>query len=159
MKSLAAVFISVWLGVHLGFGYVVAPIMFGYDGMDKMVAGQIMGGLFHVSNYVGLVAWLWAWFALGHQVSGWHHGHIHKHTPKWIILLLILLSVNEFAVTPTLAALKAGQMPMLATLFASSTPFKLWHAISSSIHLLASVIGLILVIKLLNLERSVTGSY
>ena len=67
MKRVAALLMSVWLGVQIGVGYVVAPILFA--NLEKMQAGQLAGELFHIVHYLGLFAWvgrLWLLDALQH---------------------------------------------------------------------------------------------
>ena len=106
MKRVAALLMSVWLGVQISVGYVVAPILFA--NLEKMQAGQLAGELFHIVHYLGLFAWGWAFMAVG-RTSAWEHGSANKHTRKWIGLLLVLILISEFLFAPTIAALKNNQ--------------------------------------------------
>lgn len=148
MKRIAALLLSVWLGVQLGFGYVVAPILFA--NLDKMVAGQLAGQLFHVSNYMGLLAWLVVLVVLKRR-SAWEFGSGDKRVCVLVCVLLALFAISEFAITPTIAALKVGETTLLANWLSGS--FKVWHGVSSVFHLLQSLLGLGLMVKLVRLQN------
>lgn len=146
MKRLAAMCMSVWLGVQIGFGYVVAPILFA--NLDKQMAGQLAGQLFHVSHYVGLVAWILTWLAVG-RTSGWSQGKLSKNARRFLLILLGLLAVSEWLITPTIAALKAGEVPFLVQIFGGN--FGVWHGVSSVFYLAQTLVGGGLMVKLLRL--------
>lgn len=150
MKRLSALLMSLWLGAQIGFGYIVAPIVFGFDGMDKAVAGSIAGSLFHASNWLGLLAWGVVFVACGQQ-SPWSQNS-QKSVRKWIVALLILLIVNEFGIAPLIAALKSGETHWLSVLYHGADAFKVWHGVSSIIHVMQTVLGLGLAVKLLRLD-------
>ncbi|QMT31040.1 DUF4149 domain-containing protein [Alysiella filiformis] len=150
MKRLTALLISLWLGMQIGFGYVVAPILFNV--LENQSAGKIAGMLFHVSNGLGLLAWALA-FLVCRSTGGYHSWDNHSsggHTRKWIALLIALLAINEFVFAPIIAALKAGDTHILVTWLGGS--FGKWHGISSVLHLVEGLIGFGLCIKLLRLE-------
>lgn len=147
MKRLAALCVSVWLGAQIGFGYVVAPILFA--NLDKQLAGQVAGQLFHLSNYAGLLAWGLTWLAMRRQ-SGWSQSGLRTWTRRWLLILLCLFAISEWAITPTIAALKAGDLSLLASWLGGS--FKVWHGVSSMFHLAQSIIGIGLMVKLLRLS-------
>ncbi len=148
MKRLAAVCLSIWLGMQIGFGYVVAPILF--KTLEKSVAGQLAGELFHLSNVMGILSWAITFLAVGRR-SAWEHGTANRYTRKLVAILLVLFIISEGLVSPTIAGLKAGEVPMLANWLGNS--FKMWHGVSSILHLLQTVLGLGLVIKLLRLQN------
>ena len=147
MKRVAALLMSVWLGVQIGVGYVVAPILFA--NLEKMQAGQLAGELFDIVYYLGLFAWGWAFMAVG-RTSAWEHGSANKHTRKWIGLLLVLILISEFLFAPTIAALKNNQTPFLVNWFGGT--FQTWHGVSSITYLLETVLGLGILVKLLRLS-------
>lgn len=147
MKRLTALLISLWLGMQIGFGYVAAPILFNV--LDNVSAGKVAGMLFHVSNGLGLLAWIFAFFSCKPNHYGWGNTG-GGHTRKWIVLLIILLATNEFLFAPVIAALKTNQTHLLVTWLGGS--FGKWHGISSVLHLVEGVLGLGLCIKLLRIE-------
>lgn len=147
MKRLAALCVGIWLGVQVGFGYVVAPILFAQ--LDKQVAGQVAGQLFHVSHYLGLLVWGLAWLVLRRR-SAWALGRGNQCLNRFILILLGLLAVSEFLITPTIAALKAGETTWLVNWFGGT--FSVWHGVSSVFYLLQTLLGLGLVVKLLKLN-------
>lgn len=150
MKRLTALLISLWLGMQIGFGYVVAPILFNV--LEKEVAGKIAGMLFHISNGLGLLAWALAFLVCRNKsaYSSWDDRPSGGHTRKWIVLLIALLATNEFLFAPVIAALKAGETHFLVTWFGGT--FGKWHGTSSVLHLVEGLIGFGLCIKLLRLE-------
>lgn len=148
MKRFSALLISLWFGMQIGFGYIATLILF--DQLDNATAGKIAGSLFHVSNGLGIFAWIIAFFNCRPQHNHWGRSG-GKHTRKWIVLLLILLMINEFVMSPAIVTLRDGGEHLLVSWIGGS--FGKWHGISQVIHLVEGLIGLGLVIKLLRLEN------
>ncbi|MDO4434181.1 MAG: DUF4149 domain-containing protein [Alysiella sp.] len=149
MRRLTAVAAGLWLGLHIGFGYIAAPILFAR--LDKITAGNIAGSLFHYVNGLGLVVWLAAYFICRNDSR--RNRYAPQKTHRLVAFLLFLTAFNEFLMTPVIEALKTGQNNWLHSWIGGS--FGMWHDISSLIYMLASLVGLILCFMLLRLREAV----
>ncbi len=145
MKKLAGVLAGAWLGLQLGVGYLVAPVLF--QNLERMQAGALAGVLFTVTAYIGLFVWLLVYFT---GRSEQKRAYARAHTGKWILLLLALLAVNQFLITPVIEAHKTGAANWLLTLLGGS--FGRWHGTSTIIYMVCSVLGLGLVFRLVKME-------
>ncbi|MES0370981.1 MAG: DUF4149 domain-containing protein [Mariprofundaceae bacterium] len=122
------------LGLLAVSGYVVVPILFAKVG-SSAEAGRLAGEIFHVMNLGVLLMAV----AVG---SFWMRTkNIARSNWILLVLLLILITVNEYAVSPLLADLKAAAGPIDA--LSSDDPkrveFGMWHGISATVHLLATI--------------------
>lgn len=145
IKRILALLLGLWLGAQLTVGYVVAPVLFAQ--LPKMTAGHIAGILFAYLSYFGLL--VWAWVAYVGRLKQ-ERSFLKSHTLKWIALLWALVAVNQWLVTPVIHALKTEGANWLLTLAGGS--FAVWHGVSSSLFLVVSLIGLVLVWRLLRFE-------
>jgi len=133
--------LALMLGLLVVSGYVVAPQLFAHVG-SRAMAGMLAGHIFHLANSGVLilgVALLAFWLRSG-----------QKSRVRWGLLaaLILLVAVNEFAVTPGIAALKteAGDITQLAADDPLRVRFGMWHGISAILHLLASLLAALLVV-------------
>ncbi len=145
MKKLAGVLAGAWLGLQLGVGYLVAPVLF--QNLERMQAGALAGVLFTVTAYIGMFVWLLVYFT---GRSEQKRAYARAHTGKWILLLLALLAVNQFLITPVIEAHKTCTANWLLTLLGGS--FGRWHGTSTIIYMVCSVLGLGLVFRLVKME-------
>ncbi|WP_107687536.1 DUF4149 domain-containing protein [Neisseria wadsworthii] len=153
MNRFAALIAGSWLGMQIMAGYVAAPILF--KSLDRVPAGDIAGKLFTVVGYYGLAAWFLVYAVARIQSYS-------KKPQRWIALQIVLLGINQLAVTPVIEAIKQGQHhPLLAVsnLFLSPsseaggmTEFAFWHGLSSLIYMATSVLGLLLLSVFLRLS-------
>lgn len=148
MKRIAAVLMSISLGVQISIGYIAVSILFTY--LDRIIAGQLAGELFHVVHYLSLFTWIIALIAMG-RTSAWEYNTKNKPTKKWIIVLLILFTTSEFLLSPTIAAFKINQTSLLTSWFGGD--LKTWHGISSTIYLIETVLSLSITSKSLRLSH------
>ncbi|OSI11711.1 DUF4149 domain-containing protein [Neisseria canis] len=152
MNRFAALIAGSWLGMQIMAGYVAAPILF--KSLDRVPAGDIAGKLFTVVGYYGLAAWFLVYAVARIQSRS-------KKPQRWIALQIVLLGINQLAVTPVIETVKQGQHhPLLAisNLFISPsnqadalTEFAFWHGLSSLIYMATSVLGLLLLSVFLRL--------
>ncbi|KLT72177.1 membrane protein [Neisseria arctica] len=145
MNKLAAVLAGAWLGLQLGIGYLAVPVLFSH--MTKMEAGAMAGSMFNVVAYSGLAVWLLIYFIGRHELS---RSLIRTKTNKFVLLLLALLAINQFLVTPVIEAHKAGTTNWLLSLVGGS--FGQWHGTSSVIYMVCSILAFGLVFRMLRLE-------
>jgi len=134
--------LALMLGLLVVPGYVVVPILFEHAG-SRALAGGLAGHIFHVSNFsiLGLslaVALLWVWAGYSYRML-------------WGLLLAIalLVAVNEFWVAGVIGDLKAAMGSVEAT--PADDPlrkrFGMWHGISSTLHLMTSMLALGLLVS------------
>lgn len=128
------------LGLLVVSGYVVAPILFAKAG-SAHEAGRLAGEIFHTVNIALLImaAAVGSFWIRMRSISRLNWGAL--------VALLLLVAVNEFAVSPILAELKAaaGAIDKLPADDPQRTAFGMWHGVSAVIHLLASGAAALLV--------------
>lgn len=145
MNKLAAVLAGLWLGLQLGIGYVAVPVLF--ENMGKIEAGSMAGAMFDVVAYSGLAVWLLVYFIGRHELS---RSLLRSKTHKFVLLLLLLLAVNQFLITPVIEAIKTGGSNWLLSLAGGS--FGQWHGTSSIVYMVCSVLALGLVFRIVRLD-------
>lgn len=139
----AAVRLSLALmaGLLIVTGYVVVPVLFA-RAAGSAEAGMLAGHIFHVVNKGVLL------LAVAVALFWWRMGGMGKL--RWTILLvmMVFVAVNEFALTPVIVDIKnqAGPIDLLAKDHPQRVAFGMWHGISAGIHLLASLCAAALVI-------------
>ena len=74
-----------------------------------------------------------------------------RSIPSIILALLLLTAVNEWLITPVVAALRANQTNWLHNIIGGHVGT--WNGISYLVYLLCSLIGLALAIQLLRLAN------
>lgn len=134
-QRILAIAIGAWLGLHIGFGYIAAPVLFAH--LEKMQAGNIAGILFHFVNWVGIIVWLATYLAIKKQRQ---YLNFYPRRIEIIIPLVILLVINEFLISPVIEALKTQQENWLHTLIGGG--FGSWHGVSSILYLIIGLLGL-----------------
>ena len=135
MDALRAIAATLWIGGMWVIGLIVAPVLF--KSLDSAVAGMVAGRLFTAIAWVGLVC---GTILLIDAV--WRHGlRAFKMGSFWLLIgMLVCTLINHFAVSPIIANLKLGMNHAAEGLFGGG--FATWHAISSLIYLLQSLMGL-----------------
>ncbi|MDO4695999.1 MAG: DUF4149 domain-containing protein [Neisseria sp.] len=143
MNRIAALLIGTWFGMQIS-AYLIAPVLF--DRLNSSQAGGIAGILFSINAYSGLAVWLFSFFLIRHE-----HGHFfYRNSQRFDSLLILIqmasLAFTQFVVTPVISAHKNGVEHFL---FHLSRSFSFWHGVSQSIYLFSTVLGLVLVLRLL----------
>ena len=134
MKTLLVILQAVWLGAHITIGYVVAPLLFHFASrgeISRTTAGNVAGELFHVLMYFGLFT----------AVVWWLFCRSVRQPSKILNVLLLLLLVSEWVISPVIEAIKHKQSQWLYDLIGGS--FAMWHGISSSVYLLMTLLLLL----------------
>ena len=151
MRRITALLISLWLGFHLSVGCVVAPLVsnqLNTSDNGKALADTLSGSLFHIANLFTLAVWLIVYFTARSDNRMAYH---KSRTPFWAITLLVLTAVNEWLITPVVAALRTSQANWLHNIIGGHVG--MWNGISYLVYLLCSLIGLTLAIQLLRLAN------
>ncbi|PIP01909.1 MAG: DUF4149 domain-containing protein [Zetaproteobacteria bacterium CG12_big_fil_rev_8_21_14_0_65_54_13] len=123
-------------------GYIVAPVLFS-AASSQAVAGELAGKVFHISM-ISLLFMAAAVAAFWMRMQAEQIG-----LRRWLLLLVVVLlvAVNAFALAPIMADIKAQMGPI--DLVAKDDPqrqlFGMWHGISAVLHLLASLVTALLV--------------
>lgn len=140
MDGLKAIARTFWIGGMWVIGIVVTPILFSM--LDKASAGMVAGHLFQAIAWVGLVC---GTFLLVHAV--WRDGvRGVKSAGFWLVFAMLVCTViNQFAVSPIIANLKLHMNQAAEGLFGGG--FGTWHAISSLIYLVQSLMGLAYILR------------
>lgn len=141
MRKILTVFLAAWFGAYLLAGYGVAPLLF--QNLPKMQAGMLAGVLFDAVNYAGMIVALSVHLAT-RRCDGYGQMPAGRNLS---LILLCLLSFSQLMITPVIKALRAGQTHWLSDIIGGS--FSVWHGVSSTIYLLASVLALALVARVL----------
>ena len=134
MKTLLVILQAVWLGAHITIGYVVAPLLFHFASrgeISRTTAGNVAGELFHMLMYFGLFT----------AVVWWLFCRSVRQPSKILNVLLLLLLVSEWVISPVIEAIKHKQSQWLYDLVGGS--FGMWHGISSSVYLLITLLLLL----------------
>jgi hypothetical protein len=139
-NALRSLFVVFWIGGLWVIGLLVAPVLF--HEAESAFAGRIAGLLFRDMAWVGIVAGL---YILLHML--WVEGLRAVQTLEfWLILGMFALTLlNQFAVFPILAQAKSQVHSAAEGVFGGG--FQSWHAISSLIYLVQSLLGLFYVVR------------
>lgn len=137
--SLERVLLALWVGGLWAIGYLAAPALFA-DLLDRRLAGEIAGHLFYLIHHVGLAcALVLITLALEHYRAHWY-----RAARMWLLLVMsLLVAVLVFYIQPEMQAIKAK---MLVPGSDAAREFGVWHGVSSVIYLLASLLGLALLV-------------
>jgi hypothetical protein len=141
-SALYSITIAVWVGGLLAIGFIAAPVLF-TQLADRSVAGNLAGGMFNVTAWVGIGcgAYLILFVLFG---KGWR---AFKSGVFWIVLLMLALTVaGHFGVQPILAQLQADALPRRVMESALRDRFTTWHGVSSALYLAQSLLGIALVV-------------
>ncbi|RMC98866.1 DUF4149 domain-containing protein [Aquitalea palustris] len=140
MDGLRAITRTFWIGGLWVIGLIVTPVLFKM--LDTVTAGMVAGKLFAAIAWVGLVCGV---FLLVDNI--WRNGvRGMKESSFWLIVGMLLCTViNHFAVTPIIAELKLQMNHAAEGLFGGG--FATWHAISSLIYLVQSLMGLAYILR------------
>lgn len=136
--------LALMLGLLVVDGYVVAPLLFRFADSQHQ-AGMLAGHIFHTANLgILLLAAATAAFWMQFARQGGKQGRW-----RWILLLslVVLVGINEFALAPKMAALKAAMGPIdaLAKDDPQRASFGMWHGISALLHLASTAVAALLV--------------
>ena len=123
--------ITLWVGGMWMVGFVVTPTLFQLID-DRALAGTVAGQLFSITAYIGLVSGV----LLLLNVLLYSSLRFYKNWRLWI-----LIGVGQFVITPMMAEIRMAGM-----LVADKAQFDLLHRSASTLFMITSGAGLVLVI-------------
>ncbi len=143
--GLAVIAASLWVGGMWAVGYLAVPLLFHALAQDRMLAGELAGGLFRGMAYAGVVCALYllpylAWRS-GRKVLGLGMFRV-------IVVMLLLTLLGRFGFQPAMAQLKAQALPLDVMHSEFASRFSMLHGAASIAYLLQSLLGIVLLLKL-----------
>lgn len=142
--ALMPIALTLWVGGLWSIGYLAVPTLFNTL-PSREQAGAIAGALFAVSAWVGLGLGFFVLLVLllRQGLAAW------RGLPFWlVVLMLILTAVSLFGIQPLMAQMKLEALPLPVMESPLRERFATWHAISSSLYLLQSLLALGLLLRL-----------
>jgi len=134
LTVLERLLLTAWVGALWATGYLAVPVLFG--SLERMEAGRLAGTLFTTVSWLGLGCGLFL-LACALWRDGWRSWRV------WLLgAMLGIVAVGEFALQPQMAALKLTGLPPGSE---AATRFAALHGVSSSLYLLLSLGGAVLV--------------
>ena len=145
IQRFESLLLAVWLGSMVGVGYIAAPVLFrSLD--DRQLAGSLAGQMFSVVGTMGLfigliLVALSLFFLRARAVREWRF---------WtVVMMLLLVIAGQFIVQPYMVELKALGLDIAE----NARRFGMMHGVSSTLYLLTSLGGVVLI--LFGLRKSV----
>ncbi len=135
--ALERVLLSLWVGALWAIGYLAAPVLFSVLD-DRTLAGNLAGEMFHWLNYIGLV--IGTLLLISNRVRC--DVGIDRRAVALILMLSIIL-LSEFGISPMMADMKAGGLPEGSE---DAAKFARLHGIASFFYLVNSLIGIGLIV-------------
>lgn len=131
--------VTLWAGALWTVGFIVAPTLFEMLS-DRALAGSIAGRLFHVLNWIGIVA---GSYALLHFLFGRDRRGLADSRVWVVVVMLGIALAMQFGIQPLMAELRAQGIEDEAV----RSRFGLWHGISSLAYVVQSVLAVVLVLR------------
>lgn len=135
--------LTAWVGSMWTVGFVVAPLLFRVLADNRVLAGDIAGRLFAIVGCVGLVAGA-ALLIL--SATGPGRDFLRRWQSWALLVMLVLILIGQFGLAPMMQSLRDAahgvdieQTPLYGR-------FALLHAISGSLYVVNSLLGLALVV-------------
>lgn len=132
------IILTLWVGGLWMIGYLAVPLLF-HQLDDTQLAGRLAGEMFRALNWFGLVAG--ALLLVSNRLQARRPGIDWRAVT--LVLMLVLILANAFAISPLMQELKAGG---LAEGSEAAARFGRLHGLSSLLYLFQSLLGLGLVI-------------
>jgi MFS family permease len=131
------ILLTLWVGGMWIVGPVVTPTLFRMLD-DRVLAGTVAGQLFTIMSFIGLFCG--GMLLLSHA---WSCGRsVFKSWRAWLLLvMLIVIIIGEFVISPEIVAIRDVGMQDEAR-----ARFDLLHRTASTLYMMSSLAGLVLVI-------------
>lgn len=141
-RHLAALSVTLWVGGMWMLGYVVVPALFKVL-PDRQLAGMVAGQLFSLLAYIGIAC---ALYLLLYQLQQSGRAALRHNAFRVTLAMLLLVLAGQFVLQPIIAGLKLQALPLDVMNSALAAQFKTWHAVSSILYLIQSLLGIALVL-------------
>lgn len=135
--------LTAWVGSMWTVGFVVAPLLFRVLADNRVLAGDIAGRLFAIVGYVGLVA---GTGLLILSATGPGRDFLRRWQSWALLLMLVLILIGQFGLAPTMQSLRDAAHGVDIERTPLYGRFALLHAISGSLYVVNSLLGLALVV-------------
>ena len=136
LQAFEGFLIALWIGAIWFIGYVAIPLLFNFL-PDKQLAGELAG---HFLQAVSITSMVIAPILLVLAVL---LKKSRSHYVFAIVCMALISMVSLFFVNPILVALKASVAPLSVQESLNAEKFRYWHAVSSSLYLFQSLLGLL----------------
>ena len=135
-----SVILTFWVGATWAIGYLAAPVLFSFLADDRQLAGSIAGEMLRAVLTLGLVCGVI--LLVTNTISGLKDA---LRSWRWwvIVLMLVITLASLYGIHPMIAELKLQKELMEAAEYKSQ--FGKLHGLSSALHLVLSILGLVLV--------------
>ena len=138
---------GLWVGGFVAVAYLVTPILFSVLG-DHQVAGIVAGNIFQVEAYLSIAISLILMIAVKFLVSK----GINVYRPiRWLLLGMLSCAIGAgFVLIPWMSSLRDQANADSISVMASSSAalFSRLHGVSSSLFIIQSVLGIVLLWRL-----------
>ncbi len=134
---------TLWIGSMWTIGFIVAPVLF-LSLPDPMTAGAIAGRLFRIGGYIGLICSVLLLAAAFLRESG---AALRSWRVQVLFAMLVITAVGQFGLLPQIEHLKDLAGGRLIAGSALERQFGRLHAVSSTLFVVNSVLGLVLAVR------------
>lgn len=134
---------GIWVGSYLAVGFLVVPVLFSSLG-DRQIAGLVAANLFKIIAYIGICVSVILMVAANYYVRA---GLDLYRLIRWILLGLLVCSIGAaFILIPWMNNLRDQALFLGLSVRETNNAnlFSRLHSISSSIFLLQSLLGIVL---------------
>jgi len=138
------ILLTLWVGGMWVVGPVVTPTLFKLID-DRTLAATVAGQLFTIMSFIGLFCG--ALLLLSHA---WAKGrHVIKSWRAWLLVgMIVVIVIGEFILAPGIVEIRDAGMPADA-----KARFDMLHRTASTLFMMSSLAGLILVIFGVNIRN------
>jgi len=144
LPALRKISITFWVGGLWVIGYLVAPILFSALSDNRPLAGTLAGKMFRAIGWAGIGCGA---FLLIYQFSS-IKAAVLRHSTFWLVSLMVAIAlILQFWIQPVMAMLRSSGAPVDFMGLPLLRSFAFWHGVSSTLYLIQSVLGLVLIIK------------
>ncbi|HEX6829216.1 MAG TPA: DUF4149 domain-containing protein [Burkholderiales bacterium] len=141
LSAVEATAVTLWVGGLWAIGYLAAPLLFATI-PDRVLAGAVAGRLFAGIAWTGIACGTALLALRVFRLRG-----VVGDRQSWVIgAMLALALAGHFGVQPVLQRLKDDAAPAPVMESHNRDAFGRWHAVSSSVYLVESLLGLALVV-------------
>ena len=134
---------GIWVGSFLAVGFLVVPVLFSSLG-DRQIAGLVAANLFKIISYIGVCVSTMLMISANYYVRA---GQDSYRLIRWILLGMLICSIGAaFILIPWMNNLRDQALYLGLSVKETNNAnlFSRLHGISSSLFLLQSLLGIVL---------------